>query len=95
MWLARAGVPVGIFSLKMSTQSLVDRMIASEAHVDSWKLRTGRLSSDDEFARIRDAPGQAFHGADIHRRRVFHEYYANEGQSAKTAGGTRLGLNYY
>ena len=40
---------------EMSTQSLVDRMIASEAYVDSWKLRTGRLSSDDEFARIRDA----------------------------------------
>src|SRR3989344_3141577 len=51
----KGGVPVGIFSLEMSTQSLVDRMIASEAHVDSWKLRTGRLSSDDEFARIRDA----------------------------------------
>ncbi len=48
-------LPVGIFSLEMSTQSLVDRMIASEAHVDSWKLRTGKLSSDDEFARIRDA----------------------------------------
>ena len=51
----KSGIPVGIFSLEMSTQSLVDRMIASEAHVDSWKLRTGRLSSDDEFARIRDA----------------------------------------
>lgn len=51
----KGGIPVGIFSLEMSTQSLVDRMIASEAHVDSWKLRTGRLSSDDEFARIRDA----------------------------------------
>ena len=31
----KGGVPVGIFSLEMSTQSLVDRMIASEAHVDS------------------------------------------------------------
>lgn len=51
----RYGVPVGIFSLEMSAQSLVDRIIASEAHVDSWKLRTGRLSSDDEFSRIRDA----------------------------------------
>ncbi|RJQ30945.1 replicative DNA helicase [Candidatus Parcubacteria bacterium] len=48
-------IPVGIFSLEMSTQSLVDRMIASEAHVDSWKLRTGKLSSEDEFTRIRDA----------------------------------------
>lgn len=48
-------IPVGIFSLEMSSQQLVDRLIAAEAHVDSWKLRTGRLSSDDEFARIRDA----------------------------------------
>lgn len=48
-------LPVGIFSLEMSIQSLVDRMIASEARVDSWKLRTGRLSGDDEFTRIRDA----------------------------------------
>lgn len=51
----KSNIPVGIFSLEMSTQSLVDRMIASEAQVDSWKLRTGRLSSDDEFTRIRDA----------------------------------------
>lgn len=53
--VAKANIPVGIFSLEMSAQSLVDRMIASEARVDSWKLRTGRLSTDDEFGRIRDA----------------------------------------
>lgn len=49
-------IPVGIFSLEMSTQQLVDRFIASEAHVDLWKLRTGRLvENSDDFARIRDA----------------------------------------
>ena len=48
-------IPVGIFSLEMATQQIVDRLLASEAHVDSWKLRTGRLSTDDEFLRIRDA----------------------------------------
>jgi len=49
-------VPVGIFSLEMSTQQLVDRFIAAEAHVDLWKLRTGRLSdSSDDFQRINDA----------------------------------------
>jgi len=48
-------VPVGIFSLEMSSQQLVDRMIASESRVDSWKLRTGKLSTDEEFSRIRDA----------------------------------------
>ncbi len=51
----RHNLPIGIFSLEMSSQQLVDRLIAAEARVDSWKLRTGRLSSDDEFARIRDA----------------------------------------
>jgi len=48
-------VPVGIFSLEMSSQQLVDRMLASESRVDSWKLRTGKLSEDDEFTKIRDS----------------------------------------
>ena len=49
-------VPVGIFSLEMSTQQLVDRFIAAEAHVDLWKLRTGRLSEQsNDFQRINDA----------------------------------------
>ena len=49
-------IPVGIFSLEMSTQQLVDRFISAEAHVDLWKLRTGRLSeSSADFSRIRDA----------------------------------------
>lgn len=49
------GVPVGIFSLEMSKEQLVDRLIAAEAHVNLWDLRTGRLSSEDEFEMIRDA----------------------------------------
>ena len=49
------GTPVGIFSLEMSSQQLVDRMLASEARVNAWKLRTGKIDSDDEFERIRDA----------------------------------------
>lgn len=48
-------VPVGIFSLEMSSQQLVDRMLASESKVDAWKLRTGKLSSDEDFNRIRDS----------------------------------------
>ncbi|MCI0680289.1 replicative DNA helicase [bacterium] len=47
--------PVGIFSLEMSSQQLVDRMIAGEAHVDAWKLRTGKLAHDDEYSRVRDS----------------------------------------
>lgn len=47
-------VAVGIFSLEMSAQQLVDRMLAAESRVDAWKLRTGRLSTDEEFGKLRD-----------------------------------------
>jgi replicative DNA helicase len=49
------GTPVGIFSLEMSSQQLVDRMLAAEAKVNAWKLRTGRIDTDEEFEQIRDA----------------------------------------
>jgi len=49
------GTHVGIFSLEMSSQQIVDRMLAADAHVNSWKLRTGKLTGDDEFDRIRDS----------------------------------------
>lgn len=47
--------PVGIFSLEMSAQQLVDRMVAAEARVNSWNLRTGRIHDQEDFARIHDA----------------------------------------
>lgn len=50
-----AGANVGIFSLEMSDQQLVDRMLSAEAGVDSWKLRTGRLSNDQEFDALQQA----------------------------------------
>jgi len=46
---------IGFFSLEMSAQQLVDRMVAAEAQVNSWNLRTGRITSQDDFDRIRDA----------------------------------------
>lgn len=49
------GAGVGIFSLEMSDQQLVDRMLAAEAGVDSWKLRTGKLKNDDEFEAVQAA----------------------------------------
>ncbi len=49
------GTPVGIFSLEMSSQQLVDRMLAAEARVNAWKLRTGKIDTDQEFEQIRDA----------------------------------------
>ncbi|MEK7631969.1 MAG: replicative DNA helicase [Patescibacteria group bacterium] len=53
-------VPVGIFSLEMSKEQLVDRMLCAEAGVDLWKMRTGRLSDrpeDNDFPRIGHAMG--------------------------------------
>lgn len=47
--------PVGIFSLEMSSQQLVDRMLAAQAGVNSWKLRTGKISQDDEYERLQGA----------------------------------------
>lgn len=50
--------PVGIFSLEMSIDQVVDRLLASLANVDLWKIRTGRLShkgEDNDFARIQQA----------------------------------------
>lgn len=49
------GTPVGIFSLEMSSQQLVDRMLAAEARVNAWKLRTGKIDTDQEFQQIHDA----------------------------------------
>lgn len=59
------GAHVGIFSLEMSDQQLVDRMLAAEAGVDSWKLRTGRLSNDSEYEALQTAMTK-LHKAPIH-----------------------------
>ncbi len=59
------GAHVGIFSLEMSDQQLVDRMLAAESGVDSWKLRTGRLSNDSEYESLQQAM-QKLHKAPIH-----------------------------
>lgn len=42
-------IPVGIFSLEMSSQQLVDRMLAAQSNVDAWSLRTGRLHKNDQM----------------------------------------------
>lgn len=48
-------VPVGIFSLEMSSEQLVDRMLSAESFVNSWKMRTGAVHAEEDFAKIRDA----------------------------------------
>ena len=62
----KENVPVGIFSLEMSRDQVIDRLIAAESSVDLWKIRTGHLSSDGEindftliqnaFNRLAEAP---------------------------------------
>ena len=44
-----------IFSLEMSSQQLVDRMLSAQSRVNAWNLRTGHLSSDRDFSQLRDS----------------------------------------
>jgi len=45
------------FSLEMSKEQLVDRMLADASGVDAWNIRTGNLSEDD-FSKLSDAMGE-------------------------------------
>jgi len=49
---------VCVFSLEMSSQQMVDRMLAAESKVDAWKLRVGNIRGEDEFGALRDALGR-------------------------------------
>ncbi|MDE2001304.1 MAG: replicative DNA helicase [Patescibacteria group bacterium] len=51
----KEGLPVGIFSLEMSREQIVDRFISSEAQIPLWELRTGRLKADEDFQLIQHA----------------------------------------
>ncbi len=52
---AKANLPVGVFSLEMSREQVIDRIIAAESQVPLWKLRTGRINDDLEFEMIQAA----------------------------------------
>ncbi|MFQ5530938.1 MAG: replicative DNA helicase, partial [Gemmatimonadota bacterium] len=49
-------VPVAVFSLEMSKEALVQRLLCAEGRVDSGRLRRGRLQ-DDEYTRLATAAG--------------------------------------
>lgn len=49
--------PVGIFSLEMSKEELVDRLLVGQADIDAWRLKTCRLS-DDDFSKLTEAMGE-------------------------------------
>ena len=52
----REGLPVGFFSLEMSKEEVIDRLLVSQSEVDAWKLKTGKLD-DDDFDRLQEAMG--------------------------------------
>jgi len=56
----QAKIPVGIFSLEMSSDQLIDRMLAAQAGIDLWRLRTGKLRSsgpENDFEKLNEAMG--------------------------------------
>src|SRR3989338_2466359 len=48
---------VGIFSLEMSNDELVNRLLVAQADIDAWTLKTGRLVAE-ESAKLADAMGE-------------------------------------
>jgi replicative DNA helicase len=50
-------IPIAIFSLEMAKSQLVQRMLCSEAQVDSHRLRTGKLK-DRDWQRLSEAAGR-------------------------------------
>ncbi len=50
-------LPVGFFSLEMSKEELVDRLLVAQADIDAWKLKTGRLS-DEDYTKLTEAMGE-------------------------------------
>lgn len=57
----RANVPVAVFSLEMSKEQLVNRILSSESMVDSNKIRTGKLEEDD-WTKLAEAIGPLSEG---------------------------------
>lgn len=51
-----AKLPVGFFSLEMSREELLDRLLVAQADIDAWRLKTGKLDEDD-FTKLSDAMG--------------------------------------
>lgn len=50
--VAKAGVPVGVFSMEMSIDQVVDRFIALAANVSLWEMRTGKLGNTDDLLKV-------------------------------------------
>lgn len=72
---------VAVFSLEMSREQLVNRLLSAEARVSSKKLRVGNLTAD-EWGRIATAARRAAQCADLPRRYLQHYGAGDEGEAA-------------
>lgn len=80
---------VGLFSLEMSKEQLVDRLISGEAGVDMWKMRTGRLSeANDDFPRI----GHAM--SELSESSIYIDDFANTNVMALRTKARRLQMEH-
>lgn len=80
---------VGLFSLEMSKEQLVDRLISAEAGVDMWKMRTGRLSeANEDFPRI----GHAM--SELSESNIFIDDFANTNIMALRTKARRLQMEH-
>lgn len=52
---AQAGKVVGVFSLEMSREQVIDRIISAESNIPLWNILTGRIRGEDEFTMIQHA----------------------------------------
>jgi replicative DNA helicase len=50
--------PVGMFSLEMSKEELVDRLLVAQADIDAWKLKAGKNLTEDDFTKLSIAMGE-------------------------------------
>jgi replicative DNA helicase len=84
----RDGKVVAVFSLEMSKESLLRRMLASEALVNSRKIQTGFLPKEDK-GKLMAALERLDGVEDVHRRHTGHHARRDARQSppAQAAGG--------
>ena len=87
------GAVVAVFSLEMSKESLLRRMLASQAWVDQRKLQTGFIPREDR-ERLNNALNSLVESRTVHRRYGgnLHGGDARQGKAAEAAGGRVLDL---
>ena len=51
----QGGKSIALFSIEMSQEQIIDRLIAGQAQIPLWRLRTGRLNDETDFSMIQQA----------------------------------------